>query len=316
VKNEISSVVCPVCINCNDRKDRHPSHRGTTTVTDPQSGEIICNNCGMVIAENIQDSARPEWRSFEMEQVYNNRRRIGLPTTLARHDMGLSTIIGRTNKDVNGNEINPALRPQMERLRICDIRTQVAAERRFKRAFDQLNILKSKMGLSNVIVEKAAYIYRKARERGLVRGRDISAFLPAVVYLAYREMGIPRTLNELAIVSNIKRKSVRRCYRTLILELDYKIPIVDITKCIVMIANKASLSQKAKYKAINLMGRVIKKGLSAGKNPMGLAATVLYISCDRADENTSQKAIADAAGITEVTLRNRLQDIKIQLHLN
>ena len=63
------------------------------------------------------------------------------------------------------------------------------------------------------------------------------------------------------------------------------------------------------------MGRVM-KGLSAGKNPMGLGATVLYISCDRADENTSQKAIADAAGITEVTLRNRLQDIKIQLHLN
>ena len=75
---------------------------------------------------------------------------------------------------------------------------------------------------------------------GLVRGRDISVFLPAVVYLAYREMGIPRTLNELAIVSNIKRKSVRRCYRTLILELDYKIPIVDITKCIVMIANKVA----------------------------------------------------------------------------
>jgi transcription initiation factor TFIIB len=49
---------------------------------------------------------------------------------------------------------------------------------------------------------------------------------------------------------------------------------------------------------------------------MGLAATVLYISCDRADENTSQKAIADAAGITEVTLRNRLQDIKIQSDLN
>ena len=98
-------------------------------------------------------------------QGCNNRRRIGLPTTLARHDMGLSTIIGRTNKDVNGNEINPALRPQMERLRICDIRTQVA-ERRFKRAFDQLNILKSKMGLSNLIVEKAAYIYKKARERG------------------------------------------------------------------------------------------------------------------------------------------------------
>ena len=63
----------------------------TTTVTDPQSGEIICNNCGMVIAENIQDDARPEWRSFGFEHDNNNKSRTGNPLTLARHDMGLST---------------------------------------------------------------------------------------------------------------------------------------------------------------------------------------------------------------------------------
>jgi transcription initiation factor TFIIB len=102
---------------------------GTMTVTDPQSGGIICNNCGMVIAENIQDDARPEWRSFGLEQDNNNKRRIGNPLTLARHDMGLSTIIERLNRDVNGIEINPAIHSQMERLRIWHIKVQVAAKR-------------------------------------------------------------------------------------------------------------------------------------------------------------------------------------------
>ena len=46
--------------------------------------------------------------------------------TLARHDMRLSTIIERINRDVNGIEINPAIHSQMERLRIWHIKVQVA----------------------------------------------------------------------------------------------------------------------------------------------------------------------------------------------
>lgn len=318
MKNEIAARVCPICHDdTNGNAEGFQSHRYKmpTSITDPESGEIICGNCGVVISEHIEDSARPEWRSFGMEQDYN-KSRIGMPATLARSDMGLSTIIGRTNKDASGNKINPAMRSQMERLRMWDVRAQIAADKSFKRAFEQLNLLKSKIGLSYEMVEKTAYIYRKAHERGLVRGRIISALLPAIVYLTYREMGIPRTLNEIAVASNIKRKSIRQSYRMLVIELDYKIPMVDTTKCIVKIANKANLSEKTKHQAINLMHKVAKKGMTAGKNPMGIAATVLYISSTNVGENASQKDIADAAGITEVTLRNRLQDIKNQLHLN
>jgi transcription initiation factor TFIIIB Brf1 subunit/transcription initiation factor TFIIB len=61
------------------------------------------------------------------------------------------------------------------------------------------------MSLLNALVEKAEYIYRKAREREPVRGRDITALLAAIVYLAYREMRMPRTMNEIAmvVISNI-----------------------------------------------------------------------------------------------------------------
>jgi transcription initiation factor TFIIB len=62
--------------------------------------------------------------------------------------------------------------------------------------------------------------------------------------------------------------------------------------------------------AIRTMIDLIDKEISAGKSPMGLAATVLYISCIRNDENTTQKSIAEAAGITEVTIRNRIKDLR------
>jgi len=60
------------------------------------------------------------------------------------------------------------------------------------------------------------------------------------------------------------------------------------------------------------MTEVINKEITAGKHPMSLAATVLYISSTRYGENITQVEIANAAGITEVTLRNRLKDLNLR----
>jgi transcription initiation factor TFIIB len=96
--------------------------------------------------------------------------------------------------------------------------------------------------LPDAIIEKTAYIYRKAHQRGLARGRSVSALLAAAIYAVCRQMGIPRTLDDIAIISNIKRKSIAKCYRQIIFELDLKIPIIDTTKCIARVANKVNLS--------------------------------------------------------------------------
>jgi transcription initiation factor TFIIIB Brf1 subunit/transcription initiation factor TFIIB len=36
----------------------------TRTITDYESGEVICSTCGMVISDKIQSNG-PEWRNFE-----------------------------------------------------------------------------------------------------------------------------------------------------------------------------------------------------------------------------------------------------------
>jgi transcription initiation factor TFIIB len=170
--------------------------------------------------------------------------------------------------------------------------------------------LKDKLVLSDTIIEKAAYIYRKAEDRGLIRGRTISGMMDAAIYIACREMGTPRTLNEIAAISNIKRKNIAHCYRLLIRELDIKVPMADPMKCIVKVANKANLSEKITRQAMSVMTQIIQGGISAGKNPMSFAATVLYISSFKSSEkNITQLDIANAAGVTEVTLRNRIKKL-------
>jgi transcription initiation factor TFIIB len=298
-KNKNTVTTCSMC------------NGDSTPITDPECGEIICSNCGMVISEKIEDTSHQEqWVSTLKET--DNRTRTGAPSSLARHDMGLSTIIGRENKDAKGQLIDRAMRSKIERLRTWDYRTGVykSGDRNLMKAFDQLDRLKRKLGLSENVSEKAAYIYRKIHERGLIRGRTIDGILAAAVYSACREMETARTLKDIAAISNLKRKDIARCYRLLVFELDIRIPIVDPKKCISRVASKLNISEKTKHQAINIMDEVVGKQISAEKDPNSMAATVLYVSLLKADEKIPQKDIAAASGVTEVTLRNRLKDLK------
>jgi transcription initiation factor TFIIB len=232
--------------------------------------------------------------------------------------MGLSTVIGKTNKDHSGRVIEVSMRSTMGRLRAWDFRTQAHSptDRNLRQAFSELDRLRDKLGVSDAVVEKTAYIYRKAQEKGLVRGRTISATVGAALYIACRETGTSRTLKDIAQIGNIKRKDLARIYRLVVMELDLKIPLIDPMKCITRVANKANLTERTKRAAVDIMKKVTKSGISAGKDPMGLAASVLYIACLNTGESRTQTDIADAAGVTEVTVRNRYKNLKDQLAFN
>ena len=286
-------------------------------VTDSESGEVICSNCGTVISDRNQEISRPEWRFYSAEQE-NDRSRTGIPITLAKADMGLATLIGKDDRDASGHLLDGAMRNRMQRLRTWDLRTRnhTASDKNLLQAFSKLDVLKDKLALSDAVVEKIAYIYRKVQHRGLIRGRTISGLIAAAIYAGCREMETPWTLKDIAAASNVKRKDIARNYRMLLFELNLKVPNADPIKCIVKVANRANLTENTKREAIAIMKDVAKKEISAGKDPMGLAATVLYLSCLRTGEETTQTQIAQASGVTEVTVRNRLKELKRKLHPN
>jgi len=298
-----TSTVCPSC------------KRDNAIITDSKSGEIICSRCGMVVSDKMLERRR-EWRTFAIDET-EGRARTGPPSSLSHHDMGLATVIGKGNVDATKNKIEPSSLSTLRRLRTWDFRTQVrsSTDRTLRLAFGELDSLKDKLGLSDAIIEKTAYIYRKAQQKGMMRGRSIHAVLAAAIYIACRQMEVPRTLDEIATIGNIKRKSIAKCHRELILELQLRLPTIDTTKCIARVANKANISEKTKHQAMTLMNDVVKNGISAGKDPMGLAASVLYASCIKTGERKTQVDLANAAQITGVTIRNRFKDLKNRLEL-
>ena len=296
-------------------KDRCPRCGKGNLVTDTNTGENFCNKCGLVVTDQSVDSG-PEWRSFSKEE-HEGRSRTGVPTSLAMHDMGLATIIGPTDRDATGKPLSASMRSTIERLRTWDSRSQVhePVDRNFRQAFSELDRLKDKLAVGDAVIEKAAYIYRKALEKGLVRGRSISALIASALYAACRDTETPRTLKDISNSSNIKRKDIARCYRLLLRELNLKMPVVNPIKCVARIASKASLSEKTKRDASKILKTAEEMKISAGKDPMGLAAAALYVACVTNGENKTQRDVAEAAGVTEVTIRNRYKGLKIALNL-
>jgi len=93
------------------------------------------------------------------------------------------------------------------------------------------------------------------------------------------------------------------------------LPVVDPTKCVARIASKIDVGEKTKRKALEMLKRAEEARISAGKDPMGMAAAALYLSSVSNGEYITQKDIAEAAGVTEVTIRNRCKGLKISLKL-
>ena len=265
--------------------------------------------CGIVSSENRESNER-EWRSFVNDGV--DKSRVGAGTSITIHDMGLSTIIGTANKDATGKPLSSSMKKSIDRLRTWDSRSQAnsSLERNLRQALNEMSKLKDKLSLTDTVFEKAAYIYRKANERKLVKGRSIHGVVAACVYAACRDTETPRTLDDVADGMNIKRKNVARCYRMIFRELELKMPVADPINDIARIASRTGLGERTRRKAIKLLKKARKIGMVAGKDPMGLAAAALYLSCISDGGNTTQRDISNASGVTEVTIRNRCSGLK------
>jgi transcription initiation factor TFIIB len=285
-------------------------------VEDYDQGEIICQQCGLVISENVLNHG-PEWRAFTKEER-DERGRVGIPTSFSIHDKGLSTVIEQVNRDAFGRKLPLNKRLEMLRLRKWQIRTRVhsSIDRNLAQAMAELDRLTDKIHIPPSTKERAAIIYRKALDNGLVRGRSIAAIAAASVYAACRASETPRTLKEVASASRIGKKDVARCYRLLLRELDMRMPVEDPEKCISKIASKVKITMSTQRKALEILRIAKEKGIAAGKDPMGLAAAALYVACVFQSEKKTQKEIADVANVTEVTVRNRYKNLKENLKLN
>ncbi len=277
---------------------------------DPVTGEVACHVCGFIV-KHVGTDMGPEWRNFGGEG--SDRRRGGPPQSILYDDLGLSTVILEPHKS---RGLPRDAKDKIWRMRRFDLSTKAnpSRARNLHMARDLLELYGDKLHLSTHVMIRAMQIYRQALAKGLIRGRAIRNIMAAAVYYACRLTNTPRDLKQFeAAYPIVRKKEVARDYRLLVKHLRLKPPIADPVIHVRRIASRLNLGEEVVERTIGLLEEGRRIGAIYGKDPVGMAGAALYLVCKDRHSEISQKKIARAARVTEVTIRNRSKDLEEKL---
>lgn len=283
---------------------------GSSNLTyDESRGEVICGDCGLLVEESMVDTTH-ELRQFDKSE---KKSRGGAPISMQKFDKGLTTNVGEIS-DIYKLDSSQQTRKYL-RLKKWQERVSTSIERNLRLAMAELRRVASFLDLPSVVKDEASRIYNFVLQRGLVRGRSMESVIAACIYAACRSYNIPRTLDEISAASEVERKEIGRTYRFIIRKMGIKVTPSSPRDYISRFASVLHLSPKAQNEALKILKKAEISELTSGRGPAGIAAAALYVAALLNDEKKTQREVADVAGITEVTIRNRYKELLDRLDL-
>lgn len=276
------------------------------TIMDGETGELFCQNCGVIQGMVFQNS---------MGDIFPNpdfSSHVGNKTSIRLYDMGLSTIVGKYNYDCTGKSFDYKMKPLIHRMRLWDSRSKLkySSERNLRTALSEIDKLREKLSLTDLVLVRSAYLYRKSAKSNLIRGRSVKGMVGACVYIACRELDISRSIKDISKNLEVDVKSITRNYRLLSQNLSLIVTVPNPLKRIIKFSNNLQLSEKTKRKAIRIFNAFKELNITAGKNPDGIASAIIYMASIKTNENITQQQISKISGITTVTIRNRCKEFQ------
>ena len=289
----------------------------SSLVDDTDNGEIICSGCGIVMAEHMEDHG-PDAKRNSFEDKMKLARATG-QTSYSQHDLGITTEISIGTKDFSGKKINAEMASQMHRLGKWQQRVRVSSsrDRGLSTILAKISEICQNSSLPKNVIETASLIYRGLDGKNIqVKGKSVVSISAAVVYMACKQCGVIRSLEEIlrevCHVRDVKSKTklASRYYRMLVMELGANTaPIVTMDKYISKIANMTNTETRVERLSLEIAEKTKDRNLADGKAPNGIAAAYLYVASILLGQSVLQRDISSVSGVTEVTIRNRCKEI-------
>lgn len=270
-------------------------------IFDRERGEVICADTGEVVDED-RVSLKPDWRVYTPEEW--NRRVHTSAITHTVHDSGLSTeidlSIGYKERDKNKRLAQLQKKNRVDR-----------SSRKTVEALTYLNKICSYLTLPKQVRETSAMILKRVLSTMQPKISRLQVLAVVSVVLAARKHGVPVRIREVISRFGIDEEEYWKIASEIYVNVDlneFK-AYVDPRKFLPQIVSNLGLSQQVYMLSAKLIDALKRSGLTEGKDPAGIAAAVVYIASIILDEKKTQKQVAQAANVTEVTIRNRYRDI-------
>ena len=288
---------------------RCPECESVNLFYDEHKGEVICNDCGLVVEEKMVDTGQEIHGSSDKG---DKKGRGGSPLSIQKFDKGLTTNVGEMS-DIY--KLDSSQTKKFLRLKTWQERVSTSLERNLRLAMSELRRVANFLSLPNVVKDESSRVYNFVLQRGLVRGRSMESVIASCIYAACRSYSIPRTLDEIANASDVERKEIGRTYRFIMRKMGTKVKPSSPKDYISRFGCTLHLSPKTQNHAIKILKKADVSELTSGRGPAGIAAAALYVAALLNDEKKTQREVADVAGITEVTIRNRYKELVEKLEM-
>ena len=273
-------------------------------------GMRVCYNCGMVLGRSF---VATEKRAYTADEVKNRKR-----TEPRWRNFGPRTIIGANSPDSKGVSLQGKTQAMFNRLSKIQGSLVNSLERNFWEARPKINQLAQKLNIPDHILETSWKIYSEVAKQKLTMGRSIDSFVTASLYAGIRIHNFPRLLEEVVDVALLPLRSVHRSLglvvRNVLPVLNLRYKPISPGPLVFRFGNDLNISVQVQQKAADILKTALKHGLKKmGKDPKGLAAAALYIAAKSTTERKTQTEISEIARVTEVTLRTRAKQIKLNI---
>jgi transcription initiation factor TFIIB len=269
-------------------------------VLDIESGENICNACGLVVGSDLAatDSSQAEFPSKRDTAAIAPPNHVG------------QTFIDRRNVDSRGKKIGTS--DNMYMMRRLDFQASVDnSDRSFRRALQEITRITERLGIGNTVQREAMSIYCKASEKGLIRGRSVDGICTAAIYVACRKLSVPRLLQDIIeVASHEDRKHIAPYSKLLFRQLGIHAEQLSAAEYVDYVARNARISSRTQRMALSLLNIIEGSTKLSGKRPISIAAASLYLASKKTGENSSQLRIAGATNLTPTTVRKTAADIE------
>jgi transcription initiation factor TFIIB len=282
---------------------------GATAIPDEAHGELVCEDCGLVLDDQRIDHG-PEWRATT-SQEHTEQSRTGGTLTETLHDKGLSTAIDWRDQDARGNQLSERKQRRLNRMRTQHerARTQQAGEYNLKYAFGEIDRMASALGVPESVRELASVIHRRARDERLLGGRSLEGMASGALYAACRQAGFPRSLDEIATVARVERVEIGRAYRYLADELGIDLAPTTPQEFVPRFASALNAGREVESTASEILEAAQGTDTLAGVSPTSSAGAALYAAGLVCEREFTQDEVAGAAEISTVTIRYHYRDL-------
>ena len=271
-----------------------PECRNTRSVCYPPNNRIVCSDCGFVLREG---ALAPEPKRSDKTQ---KTRSAQAASATKRIDEGVSESL--TNNDDRGHGI---VQEWKKRAKASD-----QTEKNIVFALSEITRIASCLSTSPKVLETASEIYKPCIEKRLIKGRSIRAFCAATVYIACRQCGYMRTLDEVAKYSKTNRKVISQCYSVLRKELNCQVPSVNLSRYASIYLDQLAIEGKTAEIVHKILKFAEELRLTSGKNPLGIISAAIYMASKLVGAKRTQREISELTRVTQTCIRNRCNDLE------